>query len=48
MNIMELKARNRHSLAQHPNTTIIGKREVKLIIGITSTVTDYINSYLDK
>lgn len=41
------EARNRHSLA-HPNTNIIGKREAKLIIGITSTVTDYISGYLDK
>lgn len=41
------EARNRHSLA-HPNTSIIGKREAKLIIGITSTVTDYISEYLDK
>ncbi|EIU0295040.1 abortive infection family protein, partial [Staphylococcus pseudintermedius] len=39
--------RNRHSLA-HPNTNIIGKREAKLIIGISSTVTDYISGYLDK
>ena len=36
------EARNRHSLA-HPNTNIIGKREAKLIIGISSTVTDYIS-----
>ncbi|EGQ3137586.1 abortive infection family protein [Staphylococcus pseudintermedius] len=41
------EARNRHSLA-HPNTNIIGKREAKLIIGISSTVTDYISGYLDK
>lgn len=40
------EARNRHSLA-HPNTNIIGKREAKLIIGITSTITDYISGYLD-
>lgn len=41
------EARNRHSLA-HPNKNIIGKREAKLIIGIASTVTDYISGYLDK
>lgn len=41
------EVRNRHSLA-HPNTSIIGKREAKLIIGIASTVTDYISGYLDK
>ena len=41
------EARNRHSLA-HPKTNIIGKREAKLIIGISSTVTDYISGYLDK
>src|SRR5690625_494 len=41
------EARNRHSLA-HPNINIIGKREAKLIIGITSTVTDYISGYLEK
>lgn len=41
------EARNNHSLA-HPNTNIIGKREAKLIIGITSTVTDYISGYLEK
>lgn len=41
------ESRNRHSLA-HPNTNIIGKREAKLIIGISSTVTDYISGYLDK
>lgn len=40
------EARNRHSLA-HPNTNIIGKREAKLIIGITSTITNYISGYLD-
>jgi len=27
---------------------IIGKREAKLIIGIASTITDYISGYLDK
>ena len=32
----------------NPNTNIIGKREAKLIIGISSTVTDYISGYLDK
>ncbi|OTO65575.1 MULTISPECIES: abortive infection family protein [unclassified Enterococcus] len=41
------EVRNRHSLA-HPNTNIIGKREAKLIIGIASTITDYISGYLDK
>lgn len=41
------EARNKYSLA-HPNTNVIGKKEAKLIIGITSTVSDYISGYLDK
>ena len=39
------EVRNRHSLA-HPNINLIGKNEAKLIIGITSAITDYISGYL--
>lgn len=40
------QARNNYSLA-HPNKSLIGKNEAKLIISIVSGITNYIDEYLN-